>query len=350
MRMLAAASAASRVLERDRRRVAPDEVAPHEAIEAAGDPGLPRRRVLADELGEVFRGLLERVPNEVSGAVAPARRDAAHDADRRRRWAPADPRTRRGAASCTSTASDAASADARAGFASNPTTAVAIGSSTNRAAGASVPRPAAATLERDFVEDAPQPIEEPRRGGTAPSASRASRSRSSRSRTTATWRTSRPARSWSGRTGRARTGLAIAPARARTPSTSSRSSASDPCSDSRAAFALAGSTTPGLTCARARRARRRSPSSTCASTSSCFWKSSAGDRRREVARGLEALLADRATARASRSLRAPAARPARTCSAARRCPARTASSSVWPSAAPWSGRPVSSSWNTTPSE
>jgi hypothetical protein len=72
--------------ERQRRRVAPSELATHEPVHAAGDPGAMQRRRLGERIGEVACRVVQPVPNEVPLRVAPPRSDAAHDPDRRAHW------------------------------------------------------------------------------------------------------------------------------------------------------------------------------------------------------------------------------------------------------------------------
>ncbi|MFO0668328.1 MAG: hypothetical protein U0235_01700 [Polyangiaceae bacterium] len=69
--------------ELERRRVVPLELAPHQAIHAAGDPRFVERRGSHEHVGEVRRWIVESVAEQVALRVAEARRDAAHDAERR---------------------------------------------------------------------------------------------------------------------------------------------------------------------------------------------------------------------------------------------------------------------------
>ena len=147
------------LFERYGGRVAPHEVAPHETVETAGYPGLPRRRLRADEVGEVFGRLLERVTDEMARLIATAGRDAAHDADRRlHELRHVVGRALDGFVDVHGERRGVGCRPRRIGEQSDHCSG--HGSDFSRRLG-NVPRPASAPLERDLVENAPELVEEP---------------------------------------------------------------------------------------------------------------------------------------------------------------------------------------------
>ena len=196
MRMLCGRRDHSRHLDLDGGRVAPDEVAPHQAVQAARDPGLRAGALArASKLAEVRARALELVLDQVAGLVALARGDAAHDADARLQM---HGQVVGGAADGlvhVDREPDGVGGGARRVRHQADHRARRVVRGCAERGRRLRPGPGAAALERDLAERRLAAARRAARCAPAPSASRSASRPCRRSVTIATWRTSRPARS-----------------------------------------------------------------------------------------------------------------------------------------------------------